>query len=98
MWGGVALEELEERADFEALLQLVAHFGGRVDRVVVPAADSAAFDVTRFDQIGDDPLGSAFCDSDLVGDVSESCVRIVGDAEQNLRVAGYERPGLAVNT
>jgi hypothetical protein len=43
-------------------------------------------------------LGSAFCDSDLVGDVSESCIGIVGDAEQNLRVAGYERPGLAINT
>jgi hypothetical protein len=92
------LEELEERADCEAVLQLVAHFGARVDRVVVPAADSASFDVARFGQIGDDPLGGAFCDSDLVGDVSESCVRIVGDAEQNLRVAGYERPGLAINT
>ena len=44
-WGGIALEEFEERADRETLLQLVAHFGAGVDRVVVPAADSASCDV-----------------------------------------------------
>ena len=90
------LEELEEGADFEAALESVAHFDGGVDRVVVSAADAGALDVAGLDEVGDDALGGAFGDADLVGDVSHAGFGVVGDAEQHLGVAGDERPGLAV--
>jgi hypothetical protein len=63
-----------------------------VDQVVVAAADAAAVDDFRLDEVCDDPLGCPFGDPDPFGDVPESDVDVVGDAEKDLCVVREERP------
>src|SRR5262249_48867424 len=92
----VVLEKLEQRSDLEAPLELMAHLDRSVDRVVVPAADPRAADVTSLNQVRNDPLRCPLGDADLIGDVAESRVRVLSDTEQHLGVAGHEGPGLAV--
>jgi hypothetical protein len=88
------LEESQEFADLVALLSGVAHGGVGVDAVTVSAAYSFALDVAGFDQVGDDALSRSLGDSDPVGDVTESRVRVALDAEKNLGVVREEPPGL----
>ncbi len=85
-------EEVEQFADFVALLGWVAHLGLLVDHVAVAPAASFAFDESGFCEVGHDPLGCSFGDADCLGDVSEPDVGIVGDAEQHLGVVCEERP------
>ena len=63
-----------------------------VDQVVVAAADAAAVDDFRLNEVCDDPLGCPFGDPDPFSDVPEPDVVVLGDAEKNLCVVGEERP------
>jgi hypothetical protein len=91
---GLQPEESQEFADLVPLLSGVAHGGVNVDAVAVSAADSFAFDVAGFDQVGDDALGRSLGDSDPLGDVTESRVWIALDAKKNLGVVREEPPRL----
>ncbi len=75
-----------------ALLGGVAHGDVGVDAVVVATADPLAFDVAGFHEFGDDALGGSFCDPDALGDVTESGVRVLVDAEEDLGVVREEPP------
>jgi len=85
-------KEVEQFADFVALLGWVAHLGFLVDQVAVAPAASFAFEESGFDEVSHNPLGCSFSDADCLGDVSEPDVGIVGDAEQHLGVVCEERP------
>ena len=76
-----------------AVLGGVAHGDLGVDAVVVAAADSFAFHVAGFDQVGDDALRGALGDPDGLGDVAEADVGFALDAEQHLGVVREEPPG-----
>jgi hypothetical protein len=60
----------------------------RVELVAVAAAFPGAIEVTRIDQVGDDPLCGPLGYPDVIGDVTEPDVRIPGDAEKNVGVIG----------
>ena len=79
-----------------AVLGGVAHGGVGFDLVVVSTAGPFAYDVARFDEVGDDALGGAFGDSDALGDVTESRVWVAVEAEKDLGVVGEEPPGPVV--
>ena len=51
-----------------------------------------ALDEARLYEVGEDLLSGSFGDSDLVSDVSEADVGVVGEAEQHLGVVGDELP------
>jgi len=74
-------------------LGVVAHRCRAVDEVVVAAADAAAIDDLRLDEVSDDSLRGPLGDSDLDGDLSERGVDVLGDADQHLRVVRQECPG-----
>jgi hypothetical protein len=86
------LEVVEEAADVVAELGDVAECVVAVDRVFVATADAFALDVARFDEVGEDSLGASFGDPDGFSDVAHTDGRVVGEAEQDLRVVGDERP------
>ena len=64
-----------------------------VDLVVVSAPDLGARDVSLGNQVGKDPLRSAFGDPDLLGYVACTRPRVARDAEEHVRVIGEEAPG-----
>jgi hypothetical protein len=70
----------------------MAHRHVNVDGVTVPSTDPFAGDVPRVDQVGDDPLGGALGDPDLLGKVTEACVWVAAEAEQDLCVVREEPP------
>lgn len=89
------VEQFEQRADVVALLRGVPeHWRVAVDHVAVPASVALPFDVAGFDEVGQDPLGGSERDADGVGDITQASVGVAGDAEQHLRVVGYELPAL----
>ena len=85
-------EEVEQFADFVALLGWVAHLGLLVDHVPIAPAASFAFEESGFDEVDHDPLGCSFGDADCLGDVSEPDIGIVRNAKQHLGVVREERP------
>jgi hypothetical protein len=97
LWA-VALEEVEEAGDLDSFLCGVAHVCFGVDPVVVSSSLALAVDVASFDEVAEDALGGAFGDSDVVGDVAEPDVRVLGDGEQDLGVVGEECPGGDIST
>ena len=90
---GLSLEEIEEGPDLMVGLGGVAHRCAAVDEVVVSAADAAAVDDPFLDEVSDDSLRGPFGYSDLVGDVPERDVDVLGDADEHLRVVCQEGPG-----
>jgi hypothetical protein len=68
------------------------HLRIAVDDVAVAASHALALDESGVDQVGQDPLRRADGDPDGVRDVTETDVRVAGDAEQDLRVVGDELP------
>ena len=79
-----------------AQLLAVPHRVLSIDRVAISAADPGGPDVSRVDELGEDPLGGPLGDPDPAGDVPEPDVRVLGEAEQHLRVVRQERPGLGL--
>jgi hypothetical protein len=70
-----------------------------LDRVVVAAAVAPARDVAGGDQLGDDPVCSAFGDPDRLADLAQAHAGVMRDAEQHLGVVGEKRPaGRSVGT
>ena len=88
------LEKFQELADLVAVLGGMTHGYVGSDAVVVSTADAFALDVAGFDQVGDDALGGSLGDSNGLGDVTESRVRIVVEAEKDLGVVREEPPRL----
>ena len=82
-------------ADLVAVLGGVTHGYVGSDAVVVSTADAFALDVAGFDQVGDDALGGSLGDSNGLGDITESRVRVVVEAEKHLSVVREEPPRLA---
>ena len=74
----------------------VAHGVFVVDGVVVASSDADFLDVSGFDQVGEDALGCTLGDADAFGDVAESDVVCLGEAEEDLGVVGEEGPGLSL--
>ena len=81
-------------ADLVAVLGGVTHGYVGSDAVAVSTADPFALDVAGFDQVGDDALGGSLGDSNALGDVTESRVRVAVDAEEDLGVVREEPPRL----
>jgi hypothetical protein len=63
--------------------------GARVDLVAV-AASFVRHDVAVGHEVGDDLLGCAFADADLVGDLAGPDPGIARDAEENVPVVAEE--------
>jgi hypothetical protein len=89
-------EQVEEAADLLADLCSVTHCLVAVDVVAVASADSDPVDVARFDEVGEDPLGGSFGDSDRFRDVTEADFWVSSETEEHLAVVGEERPTLLV--
>ena len=96
LWFRLRLQEFQEFADLMAVLGGVTHGDVGVDAVVVSTSDAFAFDVAGFHQFGDDALGGPFGDSNRLGDVTEPCVGVAVEAEEDLGVVREEPPRLAV--
>ena len=77
-----------------AVLGGVTHGDVGSDAIAVSTADPLSLDVAGFDQVGDDALSRSLGDSDPVGDVTESRVRVALDAKKNLGVVREEPPRL----
>ena len=91
--GVLELQEIEELTDFVVELRRVAHLAFAIQRVTAPAPHPLTFHVPAVDEVGDDPLHGALGDPDGLGDVAQTRVGVMGDAEQHLRVVGDESPG-----
>ena len=65
-----------------------------IDGVSVAAPDALGRDVAAVDQLGEDALGRALGDAHAFGDVAQPDVGRLGQAQEDLRVVGEERPGL----
>ena len=83
----------EQFADFVPDLGGVSHGVFATDGVVAASSDADCLYVASCDEVGEDALGCAFGDADVFGDVSESDVGRVGEAEEDLGVVGEEGPG-----
>ena len=86
------LEEVEQVADLTAELRWVTHQTVPVDDVLIAAAEATALEEAGLDQVGDDALDGSLGDPDVDRDISQPHFGITGDAEQDLRVVGDERP------
>jgi hypothetical protein len=64
----------------------------RGDRVAVAPAVALAHEVSRVDQLSDDPVGGALRDADLLADLPQPGIPVARDAEQNLAVVAEESP------
>jgi hypothetical protein len=85
-------EEVEQFPDRMSLLGFVPHLGVWIDRVVVSSPVTPPLEVVRLDEVEDDPLSRPLRDPDYLGDVSESDVAVVRDAQEHLCVVREERP------
>ena len=83
-------KELEQVADFVALLGGVPHLRLLVDQVVIAPAASFAFEESGLDEFDHYPLGCSLGDADRLADVSEPGVGVVGYAKQHLGVVCEE--------
>ena len=70
----------------------MAHPRIAIDPVAVAPAESLARHVAGLHEIVRDALGGTFGDAHRRRDVAHSCVRVVLDAEQHLRVIREEVP------
>ena len=70
----------------------VPHVRVRVDQIPVSPSVALAVDVSGPDEVGEDPLGGALGDADVVCDIPEPDVRIAGDGKQDLGVIREESP------
>jgi hypothetical protein len=85
-------EQVEERADLMAALSWVSHRMPPLDLVAVSSPHSLAPQEAGFNEVGHDPLDGALGDSDVLGHVAKTDVRVLRDAEQDLGVIRDERP------
>ena len=75
-------------------LRRVSHGMFAVDAVAVASSGTDGFHVAGFDEVGEDALGCALSDTDVLGDVAEPDIGCLGKAQENLGVVGEEGPGL----
>ena len=73
-------------------VQGVAEWHCGVELVAVAATFADPIEVARVLEFGDDALGSTLRDSNKFRKISEADVRVVGDAEEHVRVVGEECP------
>jgi hypothetical protein len=64
-----------------------------IDRVVISASDALDLHVAGIDELGEDPLGRALGDPNVLGDLAQADIGRLRDAEEDLSVVGEERPG-----
>ena len=79
-------------------LSWMAHAHLAIDSVAVAPADSLPRNETGLDEIVGDALGGTFGDAHRLRNVAHSCVRVVLDAEQHLRVIREEVPAVRFRT
>ena len=85
-------EDPEERSDLEVILEGVAEGEVRMDLISVSAADLLVGQVARLLEFGHDPLGGSLGDPDLCCDLAHQDIRVLLDAQQDVRVVGQEGP------
>lgn len=85
-------ESVDEVGDAVVCFQRMTQVTIGVDAVVVAASHLGALDVPAVDEVTDDELGRAGRDADLLGDRGQGLVGVGGQAQQDVRVVGQERP------
>jgi hypothetical protein len=86
-------EQPEEATDLVAVLGGVPeHRRLIVDDMAVAPPLSFAFEIAGLDEVGQDSLRRTDGDPDGIGDIADAQVRVVSDAEQDLRVICHELP------
>jgi hypothetical protein len=88
----VLVQHVENLADLVSTLDRVPQWAVALDAVGVAAAFSKPVEVSGRDEVAHDALGSAFGDSDPVGDIAEPDPRVACDAQQSMRVIRQEGP------
>ena len=60
--------------------------------VTISASDSGNGYITRLFEIGENRLGASFCDSNRVGDVANSRIRVTAEMDKNVAVIRKKGP------
>lgn len=74
------------------VLKGVAHWQLGVQAVAVASTCAFSLEIAGVDEVGNDPLGGAFGDPDVVGDIAEARSRVARDTEEHVSVVGEKRP------
>jgi hypothetical protein len=90
--------ETEELADLELALSGVSHGRVWINQIPVTPPDPLSFHVAGVDQILDDSLRRALCHSHQVRYVAQPRVRVVLDAQEDLRVVREKMPAIGIRT
>ena len=93
--GRRAVDIAEHSEDFADLMRLLDRVPQRqVGANTVPITSPVArpFEITGFDEFGDQSLGGAFGDADQHGQVPDPNSRVPGNAVQHVGMVGEERP------
>jgi hypothetical protein len=91
-------QETEELADLELALSGVSHGRVWINHIPVTPPDPLSFHVAGVDQILDDSLRRALCHSHQVPYVAQPRVRVVLDAQEDLRVVREKMPAIGIRT
>ena len=86
------MEEVEKLADLVFELLGMAHAALGVEDVAVATADALALEIPGFHEVVDDPLSRSLGYANRVRDVTQTCVGLPVDGQQDLRVAREELP------
>ena len=85
-----AEHQFEELANAGVLLERVTEWYGAVDAVVIASSDPFPVQSPLFDQVAHDAVRRTLGDANLLGDLAQGQVRIVREADQNVRVIREE--------
>ncbi|HET7048192.1 MAG TPA: hypothetical protein VFI54_08000 [Solirubrobacteraceae bacterium] len=88
----IAVKDVDEWADLEALEEGMTKVASTVDLVAVAAPDLCPLQVSVGDQIRNDPLGGSLGDPDAFGDVARSSGWFAGDEKQHVSVVRENPP------
>jgi hypothetical protein len=91
-----SIKEIEQLSDFVRLLQWVPHLEVSPDDVLIASTDACALNVPRLHEVGDDSLCRPLRDPSQIGNIADPDLGIASDAEEYLRVACDEAPGLLI--
>ena len=89
------MEELEQLADLVLALLGMPHTTVGIEHVPVAAADALAFEIPGLHEVVDYPLSRSLGYANRVCDVTQTCVGLPVESQQDLRVAREEVPRTA---
>ncbi len=91
------MEEFEQLADLVLVLLGMPHATLGIEHVPIATSDALAFEITRLHEVVDDPLSRSLGYANRVCDVTQTCIRLPVEGQQDLRVAREEVPGTAIS-